>query len=244
MYPLAHLYFMEFSFKKLDDAAILGSIFPDLVILSGLSWKKSHSLGTEIRRHFQDSGEEKSRFSLGVVSHGIEPRGLDYYSDEKYEDFERGYCYEKARPLVGAVIEACGLSSNDGWWKAHNFIEMGIELYVNKQRPDLISQLQTAFSNLALIDSITRDLSPLLNIEESVLQDCFSKFRRFAVTEPVDARAMALRYQKQIYFRNNIEFIDINQSIGIIEQGERIILPDIELFFHDVRSKMASIWEE
>ncbi len=242
MYPLAHLYFMELVLKRLDDAAILGSIFPDLVILSGLDWKTSHSLGEKIWHHFQNGGEEKILFSLGVFSHGIEPRGLDYYSDEKYGTFERGYCFEKARPLVDAVIEACSLSSSDGWWKAHNFIEMGVELYINRRRPELISNLRRAFSNIALISILSYELSSILKIEKALLEESFARFKQFAQDEPVDARTLALRFQKQIYLRYKIESINISRSRDIIEEGEKIVLQDIESFFQHVKKKMIPIW--
>ncbi len=228
--------------ERLDDAAILGSIFPDLVLLSGLDWETSHSLGEKIWHHIHKGGEERVLFSLGVISHGIEPRGLDYYSDEKFGTFEKGYCFEKARPLVDAVVEACNLSLNDGWWKAHNFIEMGVELYLNRRRPELISKLRRAFSNTGLITSLIRDLSPVLKIEKAPLEKSFEKFKQFAEDEPVDARALAIRFQRQIYIRHNIESINISQSRAIIEKGEKIIIPDIEAFFRDVKEKMAPVW--
>lgn len=242
MYPIAHLYFLELSLKRLNDAAVLGSIFPDLVILSGLDWKTSHSLGEQIWRHFYCCGEEKVLFSLGVISHGIKPHGLDYYSDEKYGTFERGYCFEKARPLVSAVVEACSLSSNDGWWKAHNFIEMGVELYLYNRRPELLSNLRRAFSNSALITSLIHELSPVLKIEKAQLERSFEKFKQFAVDEPIDALTLALRFQKQIYLRHKIESIDINKSRDIIEKGKRMVLSDIETFFQYAKGKMASVW--
>ena len=242
MYPLAHLYFMELFMKKPDHAAILGSVFPDIAILSGLDWRTSHSLGDLIWRNFRHSGEEKSHFALGVVSHGIEPKGLDYYSDVKFGVFERGYCYEKARPLVDAVIKALNVTPEDGWWKAHNFIEMGVELYVYKQRPELFANLRAAFFDETLMNSLSGDLSPLLNIEEDVLLNCFERFRRFAVTEPVDAEIMAYRYQKQIFFRHSIESINVSQTSSIIEEGEKAILHDIEDFFHYVEDRVASVW--
>ncbi len=228
--------------ERLDDAAILGSIFPDLLLLSGLDWETSHSLGEKIWHHLHKGGEERVLFSLGVISHGIEPRGLDYYSDEKFGTFEKGYCFEKARPLVDAVVEACNLSLNDGWWKAHNFIEMGVELYLNRRRPELISKLRRAFSNTGLITSLILDLSPVLKIEKAPLEKSFEKFKQFAEDEPVDARALAIRFQRQIYIRHNIESINISQSRAIIEKGEKIIIPDIEAFFRDVKEKMAPVW--
>lgn len=242
MYPIAHLYFMELSLKKLDDAAVLGSIFPDMIILSGLDWKTSHSFGEKIWHHFHSRGKEKVLFSLGVISHGIKPRGLDYYSDEKYGSFERGYCFEKARPLVAAVVEACGLSPDVGWWKAHNFIEMGIELYLYDRRPELIANLRKALSNAALIDLLTQGLCPVLQIEKALLEKGFTQFYHFAAEGRIDALAFAKRYQKQIFLRHKIESIDIDRAKCIIEEAKKMVLPDIEDFFRDVREKMNAIW--
>ncbi|MDO9534713.1 MAG: hypothetical protein Q7J85_05130 [Bacillota bacterium] len=244
MYPLTHIYFAEKLLGFLDDAAILGSIFPDVAILSGIEWSESHTLGLCLWENFRGKREELVHFSLGVITHGIKPKGLDYYSDEKYRDFEKGYCFEKARPLVDAVVEACNISPDDGWWKSHNFVEMGIELYLYEKQPELLVSLKKALANNNLITILINDLSPVLKKDKDLLEKVFSTFRKFIEEEPLDAQILALRYQKQIYFRHNIEFIDLAKSQSIINRSKELIGVDIEDFFNEVKEQVSPIIKE
>ncbi|RJX27329.1 MAG: hypothetical protein C4554_04450 [Dethiobacter sp.] len=244
MYPLTHLYFAGKVLGSLDDSTVLGSIFPDMTILIDIDWNRSHSLGLELWRHFQEKNKDLVDFSLGVISHGIEPKGLDYYSDEKFRSFEKGYCFEKARPLVESVVEACFISSGDGWWKAHNFIEMGIELYIYEKRPELLPLLQKSLADAVLVRKLCQELSSILDRDETTLEKMFSAFKKFFADEPLDAQLLALRYQKQIYFRHNIESIDLVKSRDIIQKAKELVVSDIEDFFLEVKEQMAPIWNE
>ena len=49
--------------------------------------------------------------------------------------------------------------------------------------------------------------------------------------KPLDARLLALRYQQQIYFRHNIESIDLVESRDIIHKGKELVACDIEASF-------------
>ncbi|MGI6318434.1 MAG: hypothetical protein ACOX1J_06910 [Dethiobacteria bacterium] len=244
MYPLTHLFFAKRVLGFLDDPVALGSIFPDVLILSSIGWKESHSLGIEIWRHFRGKEKDLVNFSLGVITHGIEPKGLDYYSDEKYSNYERGYCYEKAKPLINRVVEACNISAENGWWKAHNFIEMGVELYINEKSPRLLTSLQQAFNNTLLIPKLCRVLSPLLHRDAKLLEKSLLTFKSFFEEEPLDARLLALRYQQQIYFRHNIESIDLVESRDIIHKGKELVACDIEVFFSEVSERVNNVLNE
>lgn len=243
MYPLAHLYFARKALSFADDALLLGSIYPDMAIISGIDWEESHRLGFKLWQHFCRKGRPLAYFSLGVISHGVEPPGLDYYSDEKYGSFEKGYCFEKARPLIDDVIKACFISAGDGWWKAHNFIEMGIELYLFDKFPHLLTLLKRTLNNDGLIKIISRELSYLLGKEESLLEKSFLTFRRFVAGEKLDARLLAQRYQRQIYYRHNIASIDLNSCSDIILEGKKLVAPDIQDFFNDVKRLMLPTWQ-
>jgi len=244
MYPLTHLYFAEKALGFLDAQVALGSIFPDITVLVGIDWKRSHTLGLKLWKYFKEKNRFFINFSYGVITHGIEPRGLDYYSDEKYRGFERGYCFEKARPLVDSVVEACYIPSGDGWWKAHNFVEMGIELYVHEKNPYLLPLLLKAFENIALIRNLCKDLSLFLEKEKADMEKAFLSFRDFVKEKPLDAQLMALRFQKQIYFRHNIEYIDLKKAQVIIEKAREMIAADIEDFFLEVKEKLSPLLEQ
>lgn len=241
MYPLTHLYFAEMVLGTLDDKTILGSIFPDITVSAGIDWNRSHTLGMELWRHLRSNNKCLLNFSLGVISHGIDPKGLDYYSDEKYRDFEKGYCFEKARPLVDSVVEACNLSSDDGWWKAHNFIEMGIELFIYEERPELLPLFRRALDNVPLIAVLCKELALVLVKDETALKRSFTSFRNFFDREHLDAQLLAARFQKQIYFRYNIESIDLVKCQSIIHKGKELIASDIKHFFQEVKEQLSPV---
>ncbi len=245
MYPLAHLYFVARVLGFRGDAAALGSIFPDSVISSGLEWDNSHSLAEILWKHFRGKGKQLEHFSLGVISHGTEPRGLDYFSDEKYKNYERGYCYEKARSLIDDVVDSCYIAPEDGWWKAHNFIEMSVELHLYQKDPSLLSDLRSALGNSSLITYISRKLEMPLGLNRKVLENSFTLFKGFAVEEDnIDTRVLALRFQNQHYFKHSIESIDLQKCQDLIKRGQKIIATDIEDFFEYAREQMKPVWKE
>ena len=242
MYPLAHLYFAEKALQEFNEETILGSIFPDIAFFSGFDWHYSHSLGQDLWHDINRSDGGMVNFCRGVISHGIVPQGLDYYSDQQYRDYEKGYCYEKARPLIDGVVEACNISAGDGWWKAHNFIEMGVELYVFEKRPELLRNLQEALSRPTLIGEICSKIAPSIGKERHLLERGYQFFKEFIERGPMDARSLALRYQEHIFQRYSISSVDLIQCEDIIERSKDIIIPDIHTFFNDVQRLMLPIW--
>ena len=244
MYPLTHVYFAHKVLGHIDDATILGSIFPDMVILCGIPWNESHRLGQTLWPHFKNAADPMVPFVMGIITHGIEPRGLDYYSDEQYGVFEKGYCFEKARPLVKQVIEALNIPPENGLWKAHNFIEMGIELYIYDRHPWLPGQVSRAFQNQPLVDRLVTRLSPLLSQRDRPLDHCFSVFSKIIAEDEINAAFLAVRYEKQLNHRHNIESIDVESCQALIERGQQIIEAEVEDFFEDVKKRMAPVWDE
>ncbi len=241
---MAHLYFVEKALQELSEETILGSIFPDIAFFSGFEWHYSHSLGYDLWHDFYRSDAGMIHFCRGVISHGIAPQGLDYYSDEQYLDYEKGYCYEKARPLIDGVVEACNISIGDGWWKAHNFIEMGVELFVFEKRPELLLYLQEALSRATLIREICGKIAPSLGKDRHLLERGYLYFKDFIERGPMDAKSLALRYQDHIFLRHSIDSVNLIQCEDIIERGKEIVISDIEIFFNDVRLLMVPIWHQ
>lgn len=242
MYPLAHVFFAEKALQQQNTEIILGSIFPDVLFFSGCDWICSHSLGQSFWQEL-NADREMALFCRGVISHSIEPRGLDYYSDQQYRDYEKGYCYEKARPLVEGVIAACDVSPEDGWWKAHNFIEMGVELYLFEKRPRLLNLLHAALGESKAISNICRKIAPLIATKSTgQLEQGYRLFQEFMERGPMDARSLAIRYRDHMFMRHQVTYVNLSQFEDIIEQGREIITADIEIFFDDVTELMLPVW--
>ncbi|WP_073165999.1 hypothetical protein [Desulfofundulus australicus] len=246
MYPQTHVFFAERVCGKLSQALALGSIFPDMVAALVPGRDDSHGRGTELLAVLGDDPQLRE-FALGVMTHGINPEGLDYYGDEKYLHFERGYCFEKGRPLVEETIRACNLPPALGWWKSHNIVEMGIEL-ITGRNGSYSKALAAAFGNTALVDKISRRVAPFYGVEPRRLYQRIHNFPYYIEISRLDPRALAAKYDVQMFFKHRIR-IDIERTARLIETARHIVEADLEEFFkyaeEQVRQNMhrAKAWE-
>lgn len=228
MYPQTHVYFAQQVLGKMSDAIALGSLFPDMLTGGSLSHQKAHSLGHLLLKTFQDQ-PELCDFARAVITHGIEPGGLDYFGDEKYLDCQKGYCFEKALPLVEATTLACNLPPEMGWWKAHNIIEMGIELRISTSGP-YWEMLQQAFRNEGLIMHLGQELAPITGIGPRELLNRIRRFPRYIVTHRATSSALATKFQVQMHAKHGIE-INIDAVTGLIELSSCHVEADLDNFF-------------
>jgi len=230
VFPQTHVYFAERILGRRSDAITLGSIFPDMMVGAGVDHKRAHSLGLELLNMFQDS-EELTDFALGAVTHGISPQGLDYFGDEKYPGYELGYCFEKGRGLVEGTIEACNLPERMGLWKAHNIVEMGIEMKISCW--DNYGQvLRRAFNNHNLIDHLTNALSTI-TVDTGQLRKRIASFPGYIEVYPATAQSLAGKYRIQMYARHQIN-INTSKVALLIEAAADRVEDDLADFFRMV----------
>ncbi|MEW5954059.1 MAG: hypothetical protein AB1815_10095 [Bacillota bacterium] len=212
----------------MTDSIALGSIFPDMLIGGPLSHNKAHSIGYKLLETFRDE-PDLSDFARAVVTHGIDPGGLDYFGDEKYLDYEKGYCFEKALPLINATTRACNLPPEMGWWKAHNIIEMGIELRISESGP-YWEILQQAFRNESLIMMLGQKLAAITGLGPWELLNRIRRFPRYIVTHRATSSALASKYQIQMIAKHGID-INVPAVAGLIELASSRVETDIDDFF-------------
>lgn len=227
VFPQTHVYFAELVLGRCSDAITLGSIFPDMMVGAGLDHTHAHSLGYELLDLFRHS-EELTEFALGAVTHGISPRGLDYFGDEKYPGCERGYCFEKGRALVEQTIEACNLPERMGLWKAHNIVEMGIEMMISA-RGRYGQTIRRAFNNHDLIDRLTNHLSGIMGDGER-LKNRIASFPGYIEVYRATAESLAGKYRIQMYARHRIN-IHTAKVARLIEMAAEQVEDDLAEFF-------------
>ncbi|AGL02687.1 hypothetical protein [Desulfoscipio gibsoniae] len=214
--------------RRRSDAITLGSLFPDMVISARVSHAMAHSLGAELLYVVKEN-HALADFARGIITHGISPHGLDYFGDEKYPGCERGYCFEKGRPLVKHTIEACNIPPEMGWWKAHNIVEMGIELRISNRGAygHLIHQ---AFNNQELIDQITSLLGELTGYREQGLKKRIAGFPGYIEIYKATAQSLADKYQVQMFARHGIN-INTVKVARLIEIAAEQVEDDLDDFF-------------
>lgn len=213
---------------RTSDAITLGSLFPDMVISASLNHTRAHSMGRELF-NLLSNNRELADFARGAVSHGISPCGLDYFGDEKYPGYERGYCFEKGRALVKETIEACNIPPQMGWWKAHNIVEMAIELRVSAL--DTYGRtIRRALNNVQLIDKLGDLLAVLTGNSAGHLKSRIAGFSGYIEVYRATPLSLANKYRIQMFARHRIN-INTAKVARLIESAAEQVEEDLEHFF-------------
>jgi hypothetical protein len=136
VFPIAHIWLLETIIPEPLPAHRLGAVWPDMLLESPITHTDSHRRGLELLAFARarvaasaPGAREFAAFVVGALTHGSEPHGFDWYSDEAYDDplpDGRGYAFQRAAPLAAETAAACRLPADLGLWKAHNIIETHI----------------------------------------------------------------------------------------------------------------------
>ncbi|HKT38784.1 MAG TPA: hypothetical protein VJR48_10455, partial [Ktedonobacterales bacterium] len=161
--------------------------------------------------------DEFRAFVMGALSHGTEPHGFDWYSDEEYGGrpaSERGYAFQHAAPLAEDAARACGVAPEQGWWKAHNLVEMAFEQPLYLAAPHLGASLADACADEALCNRIA-----------SVLAGAMQRFPSVVTFAPATARPLAELYAHQTRLKHAGSNPDVAALELLIERAQTIIAP-------------------
>lgn len=164
-------------------------------------------------------------FARAALTHGADPPGLDHYGDECYPGGERGYSFQLARPFAEQAATICGLPSEMGWWKAHNFVEMAVELVVKEEAEDLGRRLNTLLANTAATEEAGAFLaSALPGVDAGRAAAGFRSMPHYLALEEPDPPTLAARYERQVKARHGVQSIDLPRAAALIEE----LVPRVE----------------
>ena len=228
MYCQTHLYFAERVLGQQNDRITLGCILPDMVIGGNFNHFEAHCLGLEIYG-LRPANVAHLDLIRAVATHGFKPKGLDYYGDEQYLDFERGYCFEKARALTERTVDACNIPPEMGWWKAHNIVEMGVETIISA-RDNYYDRLRAALSNRQLVQEVDALLGQISGAGSVDLVLRAERFYGFIEKERATAESLANKYSRQMQMRHNVN-IDATKVALLINDAAELVAADIMEFF-------------
>ncbi|WP_027717036.1 hypothetical protein [Desulfovirgula thermocuniculi] len=235
MYPQTHVYFAQRVCGTLSLALALGSIFPDIVAGLTASRTESHGRGKELYEALAGDPELRD-FARGVITHGVTPKGLDYYGDEKFLHYERGYCFEKARALVEETIVACNLPPSLGWWKSHNIVEMGIELHIG-QEERYGRALAAALGDRGLLAKVSSRVAAFYGLDPQLLFRRIHNFLHYIEVARPTPEKLAAKYDVQMFSRHRIR-IDVERTARLITAAREAVMPDLEDFFAYVEERV------
>ncbi len=229
MFPLTHIWFSRKVLGYVNNMTVLGSVFPDTVIKCCLKYDQTHKEGWGLYDYFAEHSERHLDFVKAVAAHTVYPKGLDFYGDEEYRNGYKGYCFQKAAYIEKEVIIACNIPEEFGLWKAHNFIEMGIELNIAESERGLAKIFSQGLKDRLLIEELSSYIDGYYGLKNMSAADCFYRFKDFLELNEIDSNELSRRYNAQMQVKHGIE-IDISKCSDIIEKSRAIADEDFKDF--------------
>ena len=233
MFPLAHAWLIQHLVPAPTSAHYLGCVWPDMLFESPLSHTESHRSGARLVEAVNTlpSGparDEFRAFVMGALSHSAEPHGFDWYSDEEYGGrpaSERGYAFQQAVPLAEDAARACGVAPDQGWWKAHNLVEMAFEQPIYLAMPNLGASLADACADGALCTRIAGVLAGIFGQTADALAGAILRFPSVVTFMPATPRPQAETYAHQTRLKHAGSSPDVAALEALIERAQAIIAP-------------------
>lgn len=239
MYPTTHIWFAEKVLGRQSSDIVLGAIFPDIAITRCLNYTDTHYCGWKLYNHLEEYSKD---FAKAMITHVVKPMGLDYYGDESYMSGYKGYCFQKGQQIVKQVIEACNIPEVFGLWKAHNFIEMGIELIVNEKNQTIASKLHKAFQDKDAISLVAKPIEEYYGLRSGIITESFEKYAEFIEIDKLNSYTLAEKYDMQMQSKHDIS-INVEKSAEIIQMCKDIVQPDLDDFIDYCSANITALLE-
>lgn len=249
MFPIAHAWLLTRILPDASPAHFLGCIWPDMLFESPLSHPQSHRSGARLAEFAGNLPAARDRelvrtFVAGVLTHGSEPRGFDWFSDEEWggrplED--KGYAFQHGKRIATQTAEACGVAPEQGWWKAHNIVEIAFEQALYTANPALGGQLQAVCADHALMERIAIALSSFYDAPATRLAHAMRRFQDVAQFQPADAAASARTYALQVRLKHPGAAPDERAIAALIADTEREIASDRDAYLAQCVERVAQM---
>jgi hypothetical protein len=238
MFPIAHAWMIEQCVPEPTPASYLGCVWPDMLYGSPLTHEQTHREGAALAAYAASlpSGHEADEFRQfvqGALSHGVEPHGFDWYSDEEYGGLpasERGYAFQRGRQLAERAATACGVAPSEGWWKAHNLIEMAFERRAFSERPERGERIAATCADAALVERVSARLAEHFGQPAEALAKPIRRFPHVVELRPVTVASLARTYAMQVPLRHPGAEPDEAAIARLIAEAEAIVAPDSDEF--------------
>jgi hypothetical protein len=236
MYPIAHAWLIRRLVPDATPAHFLGCVWPDMLYDSPLAHPQSHRSGrllAERTRSIADSNTAPvvRAFVAGALSHGSEPRGFDWYSDEEYGSqpaAARGFAFQHGLALADETADACGIDRALGWWKAHNIVEMACERPLYAADPALGEWLAAACADAALHATVAAFLAGVFGLPADALAAPMRRFAGVVALRPASHEALAEVYALQVRLKHHGATPDVAALAELIARAERKIAPEMK----------------
>ena len=218
MFPIVHYYTNKTFIKEGNSFLIWGGLFPDLASNAGINRDYAHQIGEPFYYYCKKNAPHAIPLAKGIMGHGIKPFGMDYYADEYWPGGKKGWCFQKGEKWAEKVGIATSLPEELWYWKSHNFIEMSLDLLLNKEYPQLREDLLKGLSNKIILKEASSILAEYLEIDGQKIEDALK--RAVVVFSLIDLSPLDMaKKQAQAYIRRHEVYgADICAMAGVLEE--------------------------
>lgn len=242
MFPIAHAYLMEQLFAQPTPAHYLGCVWPDMLFNGPLTHHQTHREGAALLAFARQDAPEIVEFTRAALTHGTEPHGFDWYSDEAYyAGKEKGYAFVNAEPFVADIVAATGVPAEIGLWKGHNFVEMSFEMALGQQYPHLGLAVAASCANEALVQQVTAPLARHFGVAAEALTWNITHFPESVALATPSSLDLARAYAKQLEFKHQVTHADVPAMAAIIDRIWEAIAPDRATFLARCVRNVAAV---
>jgi hypothetical protein len=145
MFYNVHAYLAEKFFNSKDSLLIIGSFLPDIAITKIFEWDKGLHGKENANQFIKFLQKEEPQFDFlgkGVLAHCI----VDDYSHLEYAG-GTGFAYQNNKKLAALIKRYYKVDDTLALKKAHNFIEIGVDISLLNDYPQIYSEVNEALEN-------------------------------------------------------------------------------------------------
>ena len=228
MYPLTHIYAVQKIFNRNNNLLNLGSIFPDMCLVGISDRRTSHTNGIKLLSFIKNNYPELKDFALGYLTHAESPACLDFYCDGQYHEKD-GYAFIQSRPLIENAAIALNITKERAEIRAHNLIEMAIEILLVRKCPDLIEDCENIIEFIKNDQKLNEALGKFFSKTPENIKNAQLKFFNLLEIKNPIPETMAAAFAVSTKIKENV---DINQvaTANLIEKAMYIIKDEYEDF--------------
>lgn len=238
MFPLVHYFVNSKILKNTSHLTVLGGLFPDLARSVGFDRNEAHIMGADFHAWCP---KEAIALALGIVAHGSKPPAVDYYADEFWPGYKKGWCFMIGEKYMRRVQSATHLPDNLIWWKSHNFVEMACELITEHRDPLLKTKIKAAICDKEAIETAANLLGEYCHIEPKKISQVFSQVPQIFAIDNISALTLAQKQAAAFPRLHGVTDADIPAMAELIELIAQDITPLYDDFFAEVISKTALV---
>lgn len=218
MFPLVHHRINKAIYPETSPLIILGALYPDMASTSGYIRDVAHMMGNTFANWCRINAPWGMDLARGIISHGCDPFGVDYYSDEFWPGGEKGWCFQQGVPWMPRVARATNLPDDLIWWKAHNFVEMSLELLMTEANPQLNSDILNAVNDRAAVKEVAQILAAYAELDQSKIEYAFVMVPEVFALEEVTPQILAIRQGRAFRRRHQVFNYDLEQMAELLQQ--------------------------